>query len=461
MKRNAFFLLILWVLLSTGCSGSSSGPAAGQPQTVKISVLLPVTGNSPINGTAQKAAVELAVEDINAYLTGINSSTRIEAVIEDTQGSIDEESRLLDYVRDHGSPIAVCSMTSESLSLLKSQIDDNGTIILNEVSTSPHLSIDDNLFRLVPDDKHTARVMADLLWEKSIEKVIFYYRDDWWGMALKEELTTAFIAKGGTVADSIVYSSRAYTATDDMDEKVAQLNASVTQILQVTASSKVAVILISFEEGIDILKKSSDYPALSTLKWYTGDGLGQNGDLLNDATAAAFARQVGLYAPLIAEVDSPAYQNLKTRIQDRTGLPLYSFAPVIYDAVWLAALTLAEGGSTAQLKTTLLAKAQTYTAVSAVSGKIGFNSTGDRSTCAYDFWKVDSVGNTYQWVKEVAAYSAIPAAKPRLSASKSVAPAGATKLTVARRYDPPPVLSEPTEAEFMKMMKQEQSEQRR
>jgi branched-chain amino acid transport system substrate-binding protein len=397
VKRKTFILLILWTFLCIGCSSSSSDPAPVQTQTVQIGVLVPVTGESPINGKAQKAAAELAVEDVNKYLESIYSPTRIEAVIEDTQGSMDEENRLINEVHDKKIPVAVCSMTSNNLGLLKNQIDANGTIVLNEVSTSPSLSVDDNLFRLVPDDKYSAKVMSDLLRENGIEKVIFYYRDDMWGTTLKEELTSAFTAKGGAVADSIVYGFRTYTA--DMDEKVEQLNASVTQVLTGTAAGKVAVVLLAFEEGIDILGKASAYPVLSTLKWYTGDGLGQNNALLKDATAAAFASKVGLYAPLIAEGSSTAYQTLKTRIQTKTGLAPYSFAPVMYDAVYLAGLTLAEAGSAATpaaLKTTLLAKAGGY---DAVTGKIVFNSTGDRSTCSYDFWAVGYIGGVYQWVK--------------------------------------------------------------
>ncbi len=390
MKRKAFILLLIGAFL-TGCTGSASSP--GPPQTAQIGVILPITGNSPINGNAEKAAVEAAVEDVNAYLSRINSTTRVEVVIGDSQSMLDGESVLLDEMRDRKITVVATGMTSESLGILRTQIAANGTIIINEASTSPTLSANDNIFRLVPDDTYSARVMSDLLRENGIEKVIFYYRDDQWGTALTAELTAAFTASGGTVADSIVYSSRAYNA--DMDEKVLQLDTSVTQALVGTSTSKVAVILLAFEEGIDILKKAAAYPTLSTLKWYTGDGLGQSNDLLKDAAAAAFARTVRLYAPLIAEVNSAAYQQLKARIQAKTGFAPYAFAPVMYDAIWLAALTLAEPGS-AQLKTTLLAKAGGY---AAVSGPINLNAAGDRSTCAYDFWAVDFVGGTYQWIK--------------------------------------------------------------
>lgn len=454
------------MLFAVGCSGSSTGSqvsSSGTLETVKIGVLTPVTGASPINGASQKAAIELAVEDVNTYLAGIESKIRVEAVIEDTKGSIDEENRLIGVMHEREIPIVVGSLTSESLSLLKGQIDAHGTIILNEVSTSPYLSYDDNLFRLVPDDRHTAAVMADLLWEKGIEKIIFYYRDDWWGTALKEGLTAAFTSNGGGVAGSIAYGSRTYTA--DMDEKVEQLKTCVTEVLQVTAPGKAAVILLGFEEGIEILKKSSAYPVLATLKWYTGDGLGQNGALLKDATAAAFAAQVGLYAPLIAEVDSQVYRDLQARIQGKTGLAPYAFSPVIYDAFWLASLTRVEGGTAAQLKATLLAKAQTYAAVSSADSKINFNSSGDRSNCSFDFWRVVSVGSGYQWIKDVATYSATSATLKRLAASKFKAtgrnPSATTVQTVAQRYSSPAVLPEPTFAEFMMRLTQEQKEQKR
>ncbi len=378
-----------------GCGGSS-GPAQTPLQTVQIAALLPVTGGGPINGKAERAAVELAVEDVNAHLAGIGSSTRVEAVIYDTQSSLDEEFRLITEVGNKKYPFAVFSATSNTLSLLKSQVDATGAIVLNEASTTPSLAIDDNLFRLVPEDRYSARVISDLLRENGIEKVVFYYRDDTWGLTLQQELASAFTAAGGAVADSIVYGFRTYPV--DMDEKVAQLDASITLALGGTPAAKVAVVLLAFDEGVEILQKAAAYPTLATVKWYTGDGLGQNSALLQDAAAAAFASQVGLYAPLIAEANSATYAALKARIQAKSG-SAYSFAPVMYDALWLAALTLAEAGGgagPAVLKTTLIAKAAGY---SAVTGPLVFNNAGDRSACAYDFWAVGYWGGAYHWVK--------------------------------------------------------------
>lgn len=398
MNRKPFWIFIVSAFLLAGCSGSSSDPAPApiQPQTLQIGVLVPVTGGGPINGAAQKAAVEFAVEDVNARLGGIQSPTRIEAVIKDTQSAVDLESQLIDEMHDKKIPIVVCSMTSESLGLVKPQIDAHGTVVLSELSTSPALAIDDNLFRLVPDDRYSAKVLSDLMRENGVEKAIVYYRDDLWGTMLRNELTSAFTAGGGAVADSIVYGFRTYPV--DMDEKVELLNAAVTRALAGAASGKVAVVLLAFEEGIEILKKASAYPTLSTVKWYTGDGLGQNNALLKDAGAAVFANQVGLYAPLIAEGSSTAYQALKTKLQNKTGTT-YAFAPVIYDAVYLAGLTLAEAGSAATpavLKTTLLAKAGNY---DAVSGPLVLNGSGDRSACTYDFWAVGYIGGAYQWIR--------------------------------------------------------------
>lgn len=464
IKRVVLIFLILLIWLMFGCSGSSSDPAPSV-QTVKIGVLLPVSGESPIDGLSQKAAVELALEDANEELAASASPTRVTAVIYDTTGSLDEESRLIDALPAANISVAVCSMTSESLRLLNSQITDNGLVVLNDVSTSPHLSVNDHLFRLAPDDRHTASVLADFLWSRGIEKIIVYYRDDWWGSDLKDELTAAYSANGGTVAGAVVYGFRTYAV--DMDEKVALLNETVANVLQVTAADKVAVVLLSFEEGIDVLKKAADYPALSTLKWYTGDGLGQNKALLADSDAAAFAAQVGLYAPLIAAVDSPAYSDLKNRIEQKTQTSMYAFSPVIYDAFRLAALARVQGGSAASLKAALLDQAQTYSAVSAADGRIGFNSFGDRSTCAYDIWKVAFASGVNSWQKDTAAYRATPMTLSRLKASVSrVGPgltdvlASMTMMTGAGRV-PSVLLPEPTPDEFLKRIQKEQSEQRR
>ena len=449
MKSCLVYGVILLALFGNSCSDSSSGPSV-LPRTLQVGVLLPETGFSPINGTAQKAAVELAIDDINAYFTSNNLPAHIEAVIRDTQGSIDEESRLLDEMAEQEIPIVICSMTSSSLALIKPQIDAGRIIVLNDVGTSPQLSLDDNLFRLVPDDRYSARVMADFLSESGIEKIIIYYRNDLWGTTLQEEIASAFTAplNGGIVADSIVYDARLFML--DMDEKVDDLNTSLTQALIGTTADKVAVILISFEEGIEILKRSAAYPALSSVEWYTGDGLGQNMDLLNDAAATAFACDVGLQSPLIAEADSDLYRDLRMRIQAKTGLDHYAFAPVIYDAVWLAALTMAEAGSnagSALIRTALIQEAEYY---DAVTGIIEFNSAGDRSACGYDFWAVDLVNGDYAWVKMAAGYFSATAAPSFLSES---APGVTTGNVFQQIYQEP--LPEPTLGEFMETLSDE------
>ncbi len=451
MKKHLIFSVIFLAFFGNSCSDSPSGPAPiSQPLTLQVGVLLPATGNSPINGTAQKAAVELAVEDINEYFKASNSASRIEALIRDTQGSIDEESRLIDGMAEQEIPVVICSMTSGSLALVKPQIDANGTIVLNDVSTSPQLSLDDNLFRLVPDDKYSAKVMADFLSESGIEKIIIYYRNDWWGTGLQEQIAAAFTSpeNGRSVADTIVYDSRLYMV--DMDEKVNDLDTSVFQALIETTADKVAVILISFEEGIEILKRAAAYATLSSVKWYTGDGLGQNMDLLNDAAAAAFAVQVGLQAPLIAEADSDSCRDLLTRIQEKTGLDHYAFAPVIYDAVWLAALAMSEAGSDADsalIKTALIQQAWDY---DAVTGLIEFNSAGDRATCEYDFWEVDLVNGYYDWVKTVARYFSATASP---SFSFTSAPVVSTGKALQQAYQEP--LPDPTVEELLEAIHQE------
>ena len=449
MKGYLVYGIIILAFFGNSCSDSSSGPSA-LPQNLQIGVLLPETGFSPINGTAQKAAVELAVEDVNAYFTGNNLPAHIEAVIMDTQGSIDEESRLFDEMAEQEIPIVICSMTSGSMALIKPQIDAGRIIVLNDVSTSPQLSLDDNLFRLVPDDRYSARVMADFLMESGIEKIVIYYRNDLWGTTLQEEIASAFTAplKGGIVADSIVYDARLYMV--DMDEKMDDLNTSLTQALIGTTADKVAVILISFEEGIEILKRAAAYPALSSVRWFTGDGLGQNMDLLNDAAAAAFAYTVGLQSPLIAETDSDLYRDLRTRIQAKTGLDHYAFAPVIYDAVWLAALTMAEAGSnagSALIKTVLIQEAEYY---EAVTGIIEFNSAGDRSACAYDFWAVDLVHGNYAWVKITAGYFSATATP---SFSSESAPG--VKNGNVFQQNQQETLPEPNEEEFLETISDE------
>jgi len=85
-------------------------------------------------------------------------------------------------------------------------------------------------------------------------------------------------------------------------------------------------------------------------------------------------------------------------IDAEAGVTAGTYALLTYDAMRIAAKTLAEAGSNAsyeELETTLEEVLQEY---EGLSGQIELDAMGDRVGGTYDFYTIQNVGGTYQWV---------------------------------------------------------------
>ena len=75
-------LAVASTLAILGCSDDPSSPAE---QEITIGGLFSLTGNWASLGVASKAAMEIAVEDVNAYLANGNTGMHFTASIKDTK----------------------------------------------------------------------------------------------------------------------------------------------------------------------------------------------------------------------------------------------------------------------------------------------------------------------------------------------------------------------------------------
>ncbi len=390
---HLFFILIaaLFSLTLTSCFEN------GQSTALKIGVLLPPVSEGPSQGDSERAAIDEAVEDFELFLKENNINKHIEPVIKNTLHNPHEIVHALNELAEEGINLVVASITSEELNLAQDTIKANDMVVLNTLSTSPDLSFADNIFRLVPDDIYLADVYTTLFKEMNIESIIIFYRNDLWGVTLAEAIENSFLDNSGLVFESIPYGSRDYAI--DIHDYTEKLNTAVEDALNIYSSDKIGVVLISFEEAIDILSAANEYPSLASAEWFGSDGFTNNKDLIVNEAAAGFAKRTALKSPIIAEPDTVTYRNLKERIEKTTGYAPYSFAAVAYDAYMLAALTIAETGmitDTELINTALITQAANYRAV---TGDIFFNSSGDRADGSYDFWSVDQISGKYQWIK--------------------------------------------------------------
>ncbi|MCE2509123.1 MAG: ABC transporter substrate-binding protein [Nitrosopumilaceae archaeon] len=168
------------------------------PDEVVVGGVFDITGNWATEGEEGKTAAQLAILDFNEYLEDIGADWRMKMRVEDAQaiGSV-----AFDKVQTlHGSGINILlgMAFSSPLSLSTGYIESNNMLALSCCSQAGNLAVDDNIFRLVPNDNNQAPAVNAMIEDSGIEVLVMVTRGDTWGDGIRD--TLAGIYDGTIVA---------------------------------------------------------------------------------------------------------------------------------------------------------------------------------------------------------------------------------------------------------------------
>ncbi len=395
--RNALLLLAASAALAA-CTDDGTG--VEDPREITLGGVFSLTGNWSSLGVASKAAMELAVEDVNAFAAGRGITFR--ADIRDTRLEPSRALLEVESLRASGVRLVVGPQSSAELAAIKPFVDGNGMVAVSQSSTAGTLAVADRIFRLTPADSLEGVAIAGLMYADGIRAVVPAWRADAGNQGLQGGTRRAFTARGGTASAGVEYATGAtsYAAT------VTAIGAQVRQALATRPAAQVAVQLSAFDEAADILALAAADPVLASVRWYGADGVTQSAAILGRTAAAAFARTVGFPAPTVG-ADPAArsrWEPLAARIQARAGgAAPDAFAFGVYDAVWIAAQAYL--ASPAGVDADSLA-ARFRVAAGAHYGATGWtvlNEAGDRREGIFDFWAIRAAGTGNAWT-QVASY---------------------------------------------------------
>ncbi len=392
---KAIITLFLLFVVFTSCNKKCDNVTV-TPVKVTIGMMLPLTGAGSSNGESTKAAVDIALEDINHYLADIGSALNITLDIQDTQtDSLIAKEKLAD-MKAKGVQLVIGPYSSAEVAAIKDDADQNGMLIVSPSSVATSLAIPgDNIFRLVPADINQGEAMTAMLMDDNIELLIPIVRDDIWGNELLKTISQQFNEAGGAIEFPIKYS----TTTQDYTSYINQLRSKVSFALLQLPAEKIGVYMVSFGEGTDILKLASADTVLGQVRWYGSSAYAENKSLPQDLTAAAFAAIQGLPCPIFGydETARDKWQPLVERIQAEIGRKPEIYAIAAYDALWLAALTYLKTGVKVDintLKNVFMFEADNYFGA---TGRTSLNAAGDRAFATYDFWGIKLFLNEFNW----------------------------------------------------------------
>lgn len=395
-RATLLALLLPAAITLTACSESTTEPPA--TQVVPIGGLFSLSGNWSTLGLTSEAALELAVEDINASLDFIGSWLRLRALVEDTE--LDPE-RALDAarrMREAGVRITLGPQSSAEVEALKSFADANGLLVVSQSSTAGSLAIpDDNILRLTPGDSLEIVALGALMLDDGIEAIVPLWRAD----AGNQGLANAMRAHLPTLGIGVSPGAEYGTSQTDFDETLAVIRGEVEEAIAAVGAARVAVALAAFDEAVDLFHAAANDPVLSAVRWYGTDGIARSAALENGASAADFAVRVGFVAPIFGLSDANArkWRPIVERIGERTGLDADAFAVAVYDGAWVAAGAYLEAGADADaesLRTRFMEVADAYRGG---TGLMRLNADGDRAEGNFDFFALEPVGDGFRWVR--------------------------------------------------------------
>ncbi|RLF37629.1 MAG: hypothetical protein DRN03_01920 [Thermoplasmata archaeon] len=406
-KTLAAVLLIVGLLVGIGIGygvGYSYSPVKVVEKTVQVPVLsgeikigavLCLTGDLETFGENERAALEIAENEINHMLQAAGAPITIKVLFEDSETKPEVALEKLQTLYAQGVKVVIGMMSSAEVNHVKSYADSNKILVISPSSTSPALAIpNDYVFRFCPDDTKQGPAMARVMWDAGVRYIIPVWRGDAWGDGLVEATKARFEELGGTADEGIRYDPTA----PEFSTEVALLADKVQTAINQYGADKVGIYYVAFEEAATFLEQASNYPVLAQVRWFGSDGTAQSTAILKNTAARDFAVATKFVNTYFAPAESEKLINLRDAIKAKLGREPDAYAYNAYDALWVVTKCILIAGKydSDAIKAILPTVAES---TFGASGWIKLNEAGDREIGDYNLWAIIQVDGQYQWAK--------------------------------------------------------------
>ncbi len=241
---------------TTEAGGGGGGGAGG---ALSIGAVLPQTGPLGFLGPPQIEGVTLAVEDINdaGGVLGSDVELNIADEGETPQTAAESATRV---VSEGANAVVGAAGSADSQEFIQ-QLSDQMIPQCSASNTAPDFTDQDNAdfyFRTVPPDSAVAPIIADTVIGDGAAKVAVVARADDYGQGLGEFVVDALTEAGADVPELITYDPEATNFA--------------TEITTITGEAPDAVVLISFDEGGQIMAGLLE-EGLTPDQFYGADGI--------------------------------------------------------------------------------------------------------------------------------------------------------------------------------------------
>ena len=401
MKTITFAVTLAVLGLAAGMSSMDAAAQSDDTPTlegdINIGVIYPLTGDLAERGTHRLAGAELGAADFNEYLASMGMDWRLVLNVEDTETKPTASLEKAQLLNSKGIKLIIGPAGSGNVLSVKPYADQNNMLILSCCSTSPTLAIPgDSVFRLAPDDSVQGLALARLIESEGIEALVPIWRQDDYGNNLVELVRENFETRG-TVDDGIPYDPN----LADYSAAASLLAERVQAMADEHGADKVAVLIVGYDEILNIVQGAASYPILEQVRWFAGESIAKESFILQDAIASEFVDTVELTAFQIFENRGDKHERVTQHIVDQFGVDPATYVYQSYDAVWLIGLSILESGTAdpTAVKAALPGVAGAY---QGALGSTKLNDAGDLLPLDLAIWQVADGA----WV-EMGKYSAL------------------------------------------------------
>ncbi len=393
--------IILMAILAVSCSDDNGNdPNNPDDPTPKVNytigVLIPLTGAGQSNGKQSKAAVDIAVQDINNYFSVSNVNVKINVIYKDSETDPAKALERLKEFADDGVKIVVGPYSSTVLQGLKNFADSAGILLISHSSVATTLAVkDDNIFRFAPNDVWQAKAIAKIMLADNKFVIIPLVRDDVWGRALYEEVEKELETSQITLQVPIYYPP----SQTNFSAIVQNIKKQISDLQNSFLDKEIGVYMITYGEGVEILRQTSYFDEVKNIKFYGASAFAWNDEVGKNELAASTAVSTKLECPVMGyDTDysnryTPFIELLTVRIAREPD----AYATSVYDALFAAGLTLSRSGdsvSVDKIKKELRTVLDSY---QGLNGMIKLDDNDDRIDVIYDFMTLKLSGSIYKW----------------------------------------------------------------
>jgi ABC-type branched-subunit amino acid transport system substrate-binding protein len=362
-------LVIFIVALLAGAAACGEGEA----KTVKIGVVLDLSGDLGPMGNRMLNGARLAAEEINAAggLLGKDVELVEEDGKTDPSAGLDRVKKLIEI---DGVQVIVGPMISGTSKLAIPLAKEHQVPCITMSATAFELSEMDGtewFFRACLLDDAQGRVLSQVVMDGGYTKLATIVLNNLYGKGVQAALVEGLKEKGwtGKVVAKVEY-----------DEAKKDYR---TELGQIKDSGPDVVLLVSYaDDGIIIFKQALEM-GLDKIAWLGCDGNYGSG-LFKEPRSAEFMEKAIVAGTRTVGFGS-TYEQFVAKYTDKFGEAPEIYCDTTYDAVWAAARAIkaADDYDGAAIRDAL-----TKLSFEGASGPISFDAKGDRASGAFELWEV-------------------------------------------------------------------------